>query len=282
MVNRRRHGFTLISSGFTLIELLVVIAIIAILAAILFPVFAQAREKARQTSCASNMKQINLATLQYIQDYDETWPVSRPVIGNGNSFSPHEAADTLTTASPVTRSMYANALEPYIKTWDVWACPSGEDFNFYNEPESALGQVRFSYSLNGYLNMWPDGQIAQPAETVSYMEMGKQTRIRKWILPFPYPSQNCAPTAADPVPYQFSPCYGGITVWNPHYDAKYWIHGQGGNYAYTDGHVKWVANPSAQSAWSLTRDTSTYNLFNYHYIPGAPFFWIWSHAPIAK
>src|SRR5512147_2634849 len=60
--------------GFTLIELLVVIAIIAILAAILFPVFAQAREKARQTSCVSNYKQTSMAILQYVQDYDETFP----------------------------------------------------------------------------------------------------------------------------------------------------------------------------------------------------------------
>jgi len=71
--------------GFTLIELLVVIAIIAILAAILFPVFAQAREKARQTSCLSNMKQIGTAMMMYAQDYDETYPGddTAPVVGDG-------------------------------------------------------------------------------------------------------------------------------------------------------------------------------------------------------
>src|SRR5438132_1387222 len=69
---QRTHRFK--TSAFTLIELLVVIAIIAILAAILFPVFAQAREKARQSSCASNMKQLGLAIMQYTQDYDQTYP----------------------------------------------------------------------------------------------------------------------------------------------------------------------------------------------------------------
>ncbi|HLJ53881.1 MAG TPA: prepilin-type N-terminal cleavage/methylation domain-containing protein, partial [Chthonomonadaceae bacterium] len=69
--------------GFTLIELLVVIAIIAILAAILFPVFARARESARKTSCISNMKQIGLAAKMYINDYDECYPDSRDTWNNG-------------------------------------------------------------------------------------------------------------------------------------------------------------------------------------------------------
>src|SRR4028118_1359145 len=69
-------------NAFTLIELLVVIAIIAILAAILFPVFAQARSKARQAACLSNQKQIGLAVLQYVQDYDETYPRSNRAYQN--------------------------------------------------------------------------------------------------------------------------------------------------------------------------------------------------------
>jgi len=87
--------------GFTLIELLVVIAIIAILAAILFPVFARAREKARAASCQSNLKQIVLALKMYLQDYDETF-----FGGGGWSGS------------------YCKVLQPYIKNDGIWLCPS--------------------------------------------------------------------------------------------------------------------------------------------------------------
>ena len=90
-------------SAFTLIELLVVIAIIAILAAILFPVFAQAREKARQASCMSNLKQIGLATTSYIQDYDETFP---------------QASDTS------WNNPWSTVITPYIKSTQTFRCPS--------------------------------------------------------------------------------------------------------------------------------------------------------------
>src|SRR5262249_28725078 len=96
--NRMRQVSQVRRNGFTLIELLVVIAIIAILAAILFPVFAQAREKARQTTCTSNVKNLGLAVMMYAQDYDETYPplwyqandghwpnTVRPYIGQGGS-----------------------------------------------------------------------------------------------------------------------------------------------------------------------------------------------------
>jgi prepilin-type N-terminal cleavage/methylation domain-containing protein len=93
------------NSGFTLIELLVVIAIIAILAAILFPVFAKVREKARQTSCLSNEKQLGLAIVQYVEDYDEQFP---------NGFSNQ-------TNSPGVG--WATQVYPYVKSVGVYKCP---------------------------------------------------------------------------------------------------------------------------------------------------------------
>ena len=109
--------------GFTLIELLVVIAIISILAAILFPVFATAREKARQSTCASNMKQLGLGLIQYVQDFDETFPCQGPG----------------TTPTPLG---WAEAVYPYVKSINVYACP--------DDSSTLQGgtYVRDSYAMN--------------------------------------------------------------------------------------------------------------------------------------
>lgn len=95
--------------GFTLIELLVVIAIIAILAAILFPVFAKAREKARQTACLSNMKQVGMGLMMYVSDYDETMPMV--------------TACGLPTAL-TGGGQPQGKIHPYVKNTKVWECPS--------------------------------------------------------------------------------------------------------------------------------------------------------------
>ncbi|HEX8550152.1 MAG TPA: DUF1559 domain-containing protein [Abditibacteriaceae bacterium] len=107
MVTRHNEGKT-VGRGFTLIELLVVIAIIAILAAILFPVFARARENARRSSCQSNMKNIGLGFQQYIQDFDEQYPSSpNAAVATGSQ----------TIGWPA-------ALNPYVKSYQLYQCPS--------------------------------------------------------------------------------------------------------------------------------------------------------------
>src|SRR5688500_17276072 len=97
--------------GFTLIELLVVIAIIAILAAILFPVFARARENARRASCQSNLKQVGLGIMQYTQDYDEKFPQSP-----WNNI-----------ASDTRRSHWGQVIQPYVKSTQLFVCPSNTE-----------------------------------------------------------------------------------------------------------------------------------------------------------
>ncbi len=110
--------------GFTLIELLVVIAIIAILAAILFPVFAKAREKARQTSCLSNLKQIGTATAMYVQDYDETFYPHRMNSGVGSNPFFQSGQYPSISGSAQNKVFWISLLNPYTKNNQIFVCPS--------------------------------------------------------------------------------------------------------------------------------------------------------------
>ncbi|HUS80581.1 MAG TPA: DUF1559 domain-containing protein [Armatimonadota bacterium] len=190
-------------AGFTLIELLVVIAIIAILAAILFPVFAKAREKARQASCTSNLKQLDLALLQYAQDYDEKLP-ERYRSGFGQWCIAH--------------------LEPYMKNTQIGICPSVRSAGAYGYAQD-------------YLNYRLLGDIASPAETVMICDAAKVfnssggtgydyhvTRPSSFAAPLVPPADEGSglPVAGD-ANYAARPCP---------------VHNGQCNVAFVDGHVK--------------------------------------------
>ncbi len=136
--------------GFTLIELLVVIAIIAILAAILFPVFARAREKARQASCQSNEKQISLAMMMYTQDYDECLPIVGWV---DTAVWPNGA----TGGNPWHMKIY-----PYHKSVQVFNCPSGS-YMWAGEPSTSIKYGANATLMGGLCAL---ATIAYPAQTV--------------------------------------------------------------------------------------------------------------------
>jgi len=129
--------------GFTLIELLVVIAIIAILAAILFPVFAKVREKARQTSCVSNLKQLGLGMMQYVQDNDETFPDG------------YDGQSTNINAGQIF--FWPQAIFPYVKSYGVYQCP--------DNARSKTDACAYLFN-NHYMNKAPLAQVDTPAQVI--------------------------------------------------------------------------------------------------------------------
>src|ERR1043166_2491600 len=160
-------------TGFTVIELLVVIAIIALLAAILFPVFAQAREQARMSTCLSNFKQIGLGVKMYVQDWDETYPMNRIAVNPGG----HECDGT---GKMIT---WKHETQPYVKNVGVFKCPSNPH---NNQPDETGGDDKFgytvfpvSYAYNGTV-LWnslgpnppvlTEGMIPEPSRYIMLIE----------------------------------------------------------------------------------------------------------------
>ena len=159
-------------TGFTLIELLVVIAIIAILAAILFPVFAQAREQARMSTCLSNFKQIGTGVMMYLQDWDETYPMNRIAQNPGGS-------ECNGKGKMVT---WKSETQPYVKNIAVFKCPSNPRHDMPDETggDDAFGFPVFpvSYAYNGSA-LWsaavtktviPLGSVPEPARYLMLIE----------------------------------------------------------------------------------------------------------------
>jgi len=225
-------------SGFTLIELLVVIAIIAILAAILFPVFAKVREKARQISCASNLKQLALGVIQYVNDYDQTYPAPPPI-----------TASPATTANPEYCG-WAGRVYPYIKSTAVFKCPDDP-----TAPSVSGGVTKYplSYAINKNLlsiasgtttpNPAADATLVAPSSTVLFIEI--QRNVADMTNPNEQNSADANMTGS-PQDMTGTPSIAqyvtGIYPGGPTTLGLTPVHTNGANYAACDGHVKWFTS----------------------------------------
>jgi len=258
-------------SAFTLIELLVVIAIIAILAAILFPVFAKVREKARQTSCLSNQKQIGLGLIQYVQDYDESYPIYNNNWSNG-----------------VPPSCWPSKVYAYVKSAQVFAC--ADDISTNPGTDGVL-----SYAMNSNLN-GPGGVYAPspatlamlnaPAQTVAIFELETSQQNGVGILDgdahYMIPEGNGrvgGQFLADNnsfAPYNGLYATGALgnisipaaDISGPLFDGtdcntnstSCWAsatgrHTNGSNFLFADGHSKWTNGNNVSPGYSATMDT---------------------------
>lgn len=227
-------------TGFTLIELLVVIAIISVLAAILFPVFARARENARRTSCLSNLKQLGLAMMQYVQDHDGYYPRStdtnlRPPVAPAPPGGYY-------VNNPNNGYTWMQIIYPYHNSMDVFACPSTSQRNDGGK-NTRIAQMNYGMSnkLSGFL----ESSVASPASLYLIMDSG-------WISA----DLNYFKSPRTSNVTEYMPGYGAVigssnacdSLHNPassihdsiHHDCMTARHFDGMNMGFADGHVKWV------------------------------------------
>jgi prepilin-type N-terminal cleavage/methylation domain-containing protein/prepilin-type processing-associated H-X9-DG protein len=205
--------------GFTLIELLVVIAIIAILAAILFPVFSRAREQARKSACLSNMKQIGTALMMYCQDWDEAFPLV--VFG---SLDVRTAGWTGACDPQYKSGTWRTVIQPYLKSWDVFKCPSMSPCGVPYE-DNYCGAIGYPYHF----------------DLLSYGYNGQKMCGQPWpdnpnfchkLIEFPNPSQQI-------IVQEHITCWPDIGGWCP-YVWHTGGHMGGKNWIFADGHAKWI------------------------------------------
>ena len=233
MKTKRRYGFTLI-------ELLVVIAIISILAAILFPVFARARENARRTSCLSNLKQIGMAVMQYTQDYDDFYvPAFQKAPGTNNPVTQTDPSMPGTRfysryggSSAGYRISWMDLIYPYAKSIDLFKCPS-----FIRSPESG-GHVNPPYGYNAAFYQANTAYTgSQPWLTSLKMSAVKRPSELIMFLDFHFTWNNAAPNTVNSYAVPTSGEYKYI-----------FSHLHGTNIVFADGHAKWRSAASVRSA----------------------------------
>jgi prepilin-type N-terminal cleavage/methylation domain-containing protein len=213
----RRH------KGFTLIELLVVIAIIAILAAILFPVFARARENARRASCVSNLKQMGLAFMQYTQDYDERLPNNFADLGTG------QPGGAWAPGSP-NRWFWPQILHPYHKSEQIFRCPSS---SYADRPQNG------HYGANSWIVTsppaapWALAQISNSAGTYMAMDSGSYN-IGAFLVRTPQSGFYLPGTG------ELGLTHVGTLSSAQQTDFQSGRHFSGVSVCFADGHAKWL------------------------------------------
>ncbi len=204
--------------GFTLIELLVVIAIITILAALLFPVFARAREKARTASCASNLRQIGLATSLYAEDAGGVYPPRFTVLGE---------------------IYWWDLADPYVRNINAWYCPS----------ESLRGPDLRHYGLNCYDRTPDDGRFEVGVSGLPLSEARAPSRTI--AIADADPEDDRERTPPYPTPWDLGGSQSGRWSW-PLTSLAEDRHSGGFNACYLDGHVKWLPNADrGDEEWSI-------------------------------
>lgn len=232
--------------AFTLIELLVVIAIIAILAAILFPVFATAKEKARQTSCLSNQRNWGSAFQLYISDHDERWPLAFSVTGTTYRWNFNHAvpfnwrSDQGAQYAEEMKVHWSNATQQYLTNYGIYECPSGPESRatiLYPPSTTGPRPRPVAYTYNGLLHQFNGAGIVAPSELMVLWEGRGKTN---WLgLALSSPTLQCTQPTTDPLPCILRPFNTPVGAMFGTSNITMWIHNRGINATFADSHAKW-------------------------------------------